>query len=170
MAPFCGLVLLPPSLPSMAGWLRGTWSSPPVERSVMMQLCPRTATSWRGNPRLPSRACKFLSSLADGLHSLCRLLQVYQAKALKELHKGSYDPGVMKELRTAMDLALRATKVTTHSLGRAMSTLVVQERHLWLNLADMREPDKVRFLNAPICQAGLFGDAIENYPQSPHFH
>ncbi len=46
-----------------------------------------------------------------------------------------------------------------------MSTLVVQERHLWLNMADMREPDKVWFLNSPVCQAGLFGDAVENFAQ-----
>ncbi len=37
---------------------------------------------------------------------------------------------VLKELRTAPDLAPRATKVMARSLGRAMSTLVVQERHL----------------------------------------
>ncbi len=37
----------------------------------------------------------------------------------------------MQELRTATDLALRATKVTARSLGKAMSTMVVQERHLW---------------------------------------
>ncbi len=146
-----------------------------MERSVAMQLCPKTATSWRGNPHLPSRACKFSSSLAGKAYTACgeaastlhamALLQVYQAKALKELHEGSSDPGVMQELRTATDLALRVTKVTARSLGRAMSTLVVQERHLWLNLADMREPDKVRFLNAPVCQAGLFGDAVESFAQ-----
>lgn len=39
----------------------------------------------------------------------------------------------MKELRTATDLALRATKVTARSLGQVMSTCVVQEHHLWLN-------------------------------------
>ncbi len=157
------------------GAAKGYVELPPVERSVAMQLCPKTATSWRGNPRLPSRACKFSSSLADKAYTACgeaasalhamALLQVYQAKALKELHEGSSDPGVMQELRTATDLALRATKVTARSLGRAMSTLVVQERHLWLNLADMREPDKVRFLNAPVCQAGLFGDTVENFAQ-----
>ncbi len=43
----------------------------------------------------------------------------------------------------ALDLALRATKVTAQSLGCAMSTLVVQERHLWLCLADMKEHEKV---------------------------
>ncbi len=38
-----------------------------------------------------------------------------------------------------------------------MSTMVVQERHLCLNLAEMKDVDKARFLDAPISQAGLFG-------------
>ncbi len=70
-----------------------------------------------------------------------------------------------QELRTATDLALRATKVTAWGLGQTMSTLAVQERHLWLILADMRESDKHRFLNSPISQTGLFGKAVENFAQ-----
>lgn len=46
--------------------------------------------------------------------------------------------------------------LTAQSLGHAMSTLVVQERHLWLCLADMKEHEKVQFLNAPVSQTGLF--------------
>ncbi len=71
----------------------------------------------------------------------------------------------MQELCTATDLALRATKVTARALGQTMSTLVVQERHLWLTLADTRETDKHRFLDSPISQAGLFGEAVEDFAQ-----
>ncbi len=46
-----------------------------------------------------------------------------------------------------------------------MSTMVVQERHLWLNLAEMKDVDKARFLDAPIFQAGLFGDTVEGFAQ-----
>ncbi len=149
---------------------------PPVERAIAMQLCPQGAAAWRGNPRLPSRACKFSSTLTakaygaagqatSALHAMA-LLQVHQAKALKQLHEGGADPGVLQELRTATDLALRATKVTTRALGQTMSTLVVQERHLWLTLADMRESDKHRFLDSPISQAGLFGEAVEDFLSS----
>ncbi len=77
----------------------------------------------------------------------------------------AHDPGLMQELRTATDFALRATKVTARSLGKAMSTMVVQERHLWLNLAEMKDVDKARFLNAPISQGGLFGDTVEGFAQ-----
>ncbi len=93
------------------------------------------------------------------------LLQVHQAKALRDLHEGGHDLAVLHELRAETDLALRATKVTAQSLGRAMSTLVVQERHLWLCLADMKEQEKVQFLNAPVSQTGLFGDAVESFAQ-----
>ena len=136
---------------------------------------PQNAATWRNRPRLPSKACKLTAALAakaysaagqaaSALHAMA-ILQVHQAKALKAMHEGGTDPGLMQELRTATDFALRATKVTARSLGKAMSTLVVQERHLWLNLAEMRDMDKARFLDAPISQAGLFGDTVEDFAQ-----
>ncbi len=157
------------------GAAQGYVEVPPVECAIAMQLCPQGAAAWRGKPRLPSRACKFSFALtakaygaagqaASALHAMA-LLQVHQAKALKQLHEGDADPGVLQELRTATDLALRATKVTARALGQTMSTLVVQERHLWLTLADMRESDKHHFLDSPISQAGLFGEAVEDFAQ-----
>ncbi len=63
---------------------------------------------------------------------------------------------VLHELRAATDLTPKATNVTSQSLGYVMSTLVVQECHLWLCPADM---------NAPVLQTGLFGDAVESIAQ-----
>lgn len=60
----------------------------------------------------------------------------------------------MQELCTVADLALRAIKVTLWSLGQAISIFVVQECHPWLNLSDMRETNKYKFLDSPISQAG----------------
>ncbi|RXN17372.1 nuclease HARBI1 [Labeo rohita] len=54
---------------------------------------------------------------ATALHAMATL-QVYQAQALKHLHEGGPDKGVMQELRAATDFALRATKVTARSLGQ----------------------------------------------------
>ncbi|KAI2652818.1 ORF V: Enzymatic polyprotein [Labeo rohita] len=71
----------------------------------------------------------------------------------------------MEELRAATVFALRATKVMARSLGQVMSTIVVQERHLWLTLAQMADVDKSRFLDAPISQGGLFGDTVEDFAQ-----
>lgn len=44
-----------------------------------------------------------------------------------------------------------------------MATQVVQERHLWMDLAEMKDADKVCFLNAPISQVGLFSDTVEDF-------
>ncbi|KAL0173928.1 hypothetical protein M9458_029896, partial [Cirrhinus mrigala] len=153
-----------PSLTTLDGSpARGYTEVPQVERVIAMHLCPQNAAARRGRPRLPSRACKFSSALvakacaasvqaASTLHAMA-ILQVYQAKALKDLHEGVPDP--------ELTLTLRVTKVTAQALGRAMSTMVVQELHLWLNLAEMRDAGKVRFLDAPISQAGLFGETTE---------
>ncbi len=157
------------------GVARGYAGIPQVERAVAVHLCPRNAATWRNRPCLPSKACKLTAALvakaysaagqaASALHTMA-ILQVHQAKALKQVHEDSTDPGLMQELRTATDFALRATKVTARSLVKAMSTMVVQERHLWLNLAEMKDVDKARFLDAPISQGGLFGDTVEGFAQ-----
>ncbi|KAL0195082.1 hypothetical protein M9458_008661, partial [Cirrhinus mrigala] len=143
---------------------------PQVERAIAVHLCLQNTATWRNRLRLPSKACKLSSALAakgygaacqaaSALHAMA-ILQVYQAKVLIQLHEGSSDSEVMQELRPATDFALRATKVTVRALGQVMSTMVVQERHLWLNLAQMSDVDKVRFLDAPVSQIGLFGDTF----------
>ncbi len=151
------------------GVARGYAGIPQVERAIAVHLCPRNAATWRNRPRLPSKACKLTAALAakaysaagqvaSALHAMA-FVQVHQAKVLKQVHEGSTDPGLMQELRTATDFALRATKVTARSLGKATSTTVVQERHLWLNLVEVKDVDKARFLDPPISQAGLFGNS-----------
>ncbi len=94
------------------------------------------------------------------LHTMA-ILQAYQADVLKEMDEGTgLTPEVMKELRRATDLALRATKHTARAAGHSMTALVAAERHLWLNLTDIREREKVFLLDAPISQSGLFGEAV----------
>ncbi len=76
-------------------------------------------------------------------------------------------PEAVKQLRRATDLALRATdlalratKHTARAVGRSMTASVAAERHLWLNLTEIREREKVFLMDAPISQSGLFGEAI----------
>ncbi len=89
------------------------------------------------------------------------VLQAYQADVLKEMDEGTgLTPEAVKELRRATDLALRATKHTARAVGRSMAASVAAERHLWLNLTEIREREKVFLMDAPISQSGLFGEAV----------
>ncbi len=150
------------------GAVRGYTRIPQVERAILVHLCPQNAATWRNRPCLPSKACKLTAALtakaytaagqaASTLHTMA-ILQVHQAKALKQVHEGSTDAGLMQELPTASDFALRVTKVIAFPR-------VVQEHHLWLNLVEMKDVDKARFFDAPISQAGLVGDTIEGFAQ-----
>ncbi len=65
----------------------------------------------------------------------------------------------------ATDLALRATKSTAQAIGRSVASLVVLERHLWLTLTEIKDADKVSFLDAPISPSGLFGPAVEGFAE-----
>ncbi len=90
------------------------------------------------------------------------ILQAYQADVLNEMDEGTgLTPGAVKELRRATDLALRA-KHTARVIGRSMAGSVVAERHLWLNLTEICEKEKVFLLDAPIPQSGLFGEAVSS--------
>lgn len=91
---------------------------PQGEHVVAVHFFPQNTATWRNRPHLPSKACKLTSALAakaysgaglatSALHAMA-ILQVYQAKALKELHEGSFDPWLMQELCTVTNFALWA--------------------------------------------------------------
>ncbi len=68
----------------------------------------------------------------------------------------------LRDLRSTTDLALRTTKAAAQDLGRSMSSLIMLERHLWLTMTEMKEADKVPFLDAPVLSSSLFGPAVES--------
>lgn len=96
LLPEADLVPPPPHYPQCWGG-QGVYGDPLVERSVAMQLSLGTTATWQGNPCLPSQACKYSSSLTGNAYRACGeaastlhampLLQVHQAKTLKDLHK-----------------------------------------------------------------------------------
>ncbi|XDV20475.1 hypothetical protein PO909_025797 [Leuciscus waleckii] len=91
------------------------------------------------------------------------VLQVYQAKLLQSIDEVGPNPEAFSDLRSATDLALQATKATAQAIGKSMASLVVLERHLWLNLTEIKETDKMHFLDAPVSSAGLFGPAVKGF-------
>ncbi len=146
---------------------------PVVEDTLASHLSPSLAPSWKSRPLLPTKPCRTTSALIGksyiaagqagmALHTMA-ILQAYQADVLKEMDEGTgLTPEAVKELRRATDLALRATKHTARAVGRSMAGSVAAERHLWLNLTEIREKEKVFLLDAPISQSGLFGEAVSS--------
>ncbi len=65
------------------------------------------------------------------------------------------DAASLRYLRSETELALRATKATAQAIGRSISNLIFLERHLWLTMTEMKEAEKVPFLDAPVLSACL---------------
>ncbi len=150
---------------------QGYTTMPVIEETLASHLSPSLAPSWKSRPLLPSKPCRTTSALIGksyiaagqagmALHTMA-ILQAYQADVLKEMDEGTgLTPEAVKELRRATDLALRATKHTARAVGRSMAASVAAERHLWLNLTEIREKEKVFLMDAPISRSGLFGEAV----------
>ncbi len=147
---------------------------PPVEEAVVAHLCP-SARGWKSVLSLPSKPCCTTSHIVDkayvaagqaasAIHTMA-VLQAFQAKMLQTLDEEGPDSAAFKKLRSATDLALRATKKTAQGIGRCMGSLVTLMRHLWLTLTDMRESEKAQLLDAPISPLGLFSDAVGSFSE-----
>ncbi len=107
---------------------RGYAGIPQVEKAVKVYLCPRNAATWRNRPRLPSKACKLTAALSakaysaagqapSALHSMA-ILQVHQAKVLKQVHEGSTDLGLTQELRRQLTSLYEQRKSQRGPSGR----------------------------------------------------
>ncbi len=126
-------VARPSSPPSTVGQRGGIWRSHRwngMLRCNCVQIPQPPGVGIRRSPALTSSAYAAWGEATSPLHAMA-LLQVHQDKALRDLHEGGHDPEVLKELRTATDLALRAMKVTARSLGLAMSTMVHRRQRLY---------------------------------------
>ncbi|KAL0149536.1 hypothetical protein M9458_055063, partial [Cirrhinus mrigala] len=154
---------------------KGYEKLPPLDELVAAHLCPPTAIGWKIKASHPSKLCRTTSALAghayasagqaaSALHSMA-VLQVFQAKLLAGVDNSALDSATLTELQSATDLALRATKATAQAIGRSMASLVVLERHLWLTLTEIKDADKVPFLDAPVSPTGLFGPTVEGFAE-----
>ncbi len=158
---------------------QGYTAIPVVEDTLASHLSPSLAPSWKSCPLLPTKPYRTTSALIGksyiaagqagmALHTMA-ILQAYQADVLKEIDEGAgLTAEAVKELRRATDFALRAIKHTACAVGRSMADSVAAERHLWLNLTEIREKEKVFLLDAPISQSGLFGEAVSSVVEKFH--
>ncbi len=139
---------------------------PPIEEMLASYLSMDETASLKV-PSLPSKPLQDTSRLngrvyaaagqaVASLHTMA-VLQAYQAHLLKDLDKGQgLSPDELAELCRTTDLALCATKQAANAMGRSMAAMVVTERHLWVNLADIGKKEKGFLLDAPeLCDKSL---------------
>ncbi len=108
----------------------------------------------RATSALAGRAYSAAGQAASALHSVT-VLQVFQAKMLANEEAG-LDSASLRDLRSATDLALYATKATTQAIERSISSLIVLERHLWLTMMEIERgglsflPPRSGFIRQPV--------------------
>ncbi len=149
---------------------------PPVEETLASYLSVGETSSLKA-PSLPSKPLQETSRLngkayaaagqaVASLHTMA-VLQAYQADLLKDLDKGQgLSPDEVAELRRTTDLALRATKQAATAMGRSMAAMVVTERHLWVNLADIGKKEKGFLLDAPVSLPSFSGPPSRRWSRS----
>ncbi|KAI2645524.1 Cytoplasmic polyadenylation element-binding protein [Labeo rohita] len=108
-----------PFFPEVHEELTKMWRAPYTARLSLSSSLLTTLDACKLSLALAAKAYSSAGQDASVLHAMA-ILQVYQAKALKELHNGSSDPGLMQELRLVTN-----------------------------NLVQMADVDKVRFLDTP---------------------
>lgn len=119
---------------------RGYSKLPTLEEMVAAYLCPPSALSLKVHAAHPSKPFGATSALANrayaasgqsgsALHSMV-VLQVFQAKLLRSMDESGQDHDAFKELHTATELDLLATKAMAQEIGKTMANLVVLDCHL----------------------------------------
>lgn len=80
------------------------------------------------------------------------ILQVHQAKALKDLDEGIPDPKLLQELRSANRLCSQSYE--DYGAGPGSGDV---------HLAEMKDVEKVHFHDSPISQGSLFCDTVKDF-------
>ncbi len=141
---------------------------PPLDESVAAHLCPPRAIGWKAKAAHPSKPCRTTSALAGRAYSSAgQAASAFHSMAVLQVFQDEFNPNptAFKKLHSATDLAQCATKMTAQAICRSMASLMVLERHLWLNLMEMKDADKVPFLDSPVSPTSLFGPAVEGFAE-----
>lgn len=148
----------------------GLLRMPPVEPLVAAHLHPgRLSTTSSRSAALPSKSDRFQSALTEKSYkaaalsaralNVLSLLTAYQAELCEDFGH-SQDPTVWEEISVITDLCLRVQRCAVQATGRALGTMVLQERARWLSLANLSDREKDDVLDMPIVPEGIFGSAL----------
>lgn len=98
------------------------------------------------------------------LYSMCGIspMEWRDVMGIMPAHHG----GVLKNLDEGkwvkVGLSLWATKETARAIGRSTAALLTTERHLWLNLSEIKDKDRFFLLDSLLVHTGLIGDTVNS--------
>lgn len=90
----------------------------PLDKTVAVHLCPPTAIGWKAKMAHPSKPC--MTTLAGRTYTSTgqagsAFHTMFQAKLFRSMDESGPDPDAFRDLLSATDLALWATKTTRPS-------------------------------------------------------
>ncbi len=165
----------PSSLPSMAEWPGGTRAFPRW-RERSRALVPTKRRHWRNRPRLPSKACKLDSrsrgqaysaagQAASALHAMA-ILQVHQAKALKQVHEGIVPTrGWCRSCARRLTSLYERRKSRRGPSGRRCPPWWSRSAISGSTWQRWRTSTRHAFSTPPSPREGCFGDTVEGFAQ-----
>ena len=155
-------------IPWAWSWSLGLLRMPPMEPLVAAHVHLRLSAVSSRSPSLPSKSDRFQSALTEKAYkavalsaralNVLSLLMAYQAELCEDFGQ-TQDPA-MEEIPVVTDLCLRVQRCAVQATGRALGTMVLQERARWLNLANLSDREKDDVLDMPIVPEGIFGSAL----------
>ncbi len=140
---------------------KGYGKAPPLEEVVAAHLCPPSPVGLKVHAVHPSKPCRTTFTLADRAYSAAGqagselhtmvVLQVFQVKLLCPMDESVHSSDAFNKLHTENEQL---------AIGKAMANLVVLEHHLWLNLTEIKDTDKMPHSPLP-CLALGDGRSVE---------
>ena len=147
----------------------GLLRMPPMEPLVAAHLHGRPSMVSSRSAVLPSKSDRFQSALTEKAYkaaalsaralNILSILTAYQAELCEDFTKAQ-DAATWEEIPVVADLCLRVQRCAVQATGKAMGTMVLQERARWLNLANLSDREKDDMLDMPIVPEGVFGSAL----------
>lgn len=142
----------------------GCGQLPPVDQAITTLISPPKFIL--GIAGTPSRNCKMMEAFLAKMHRAIAvqlqlantgaILSLYQRQITQNLGE-DYNPQLMEKLRQIAQVLSRLIKVQAEVAGRAMATLWLVRRHLWLSQSRLQQEDRACRMKLPVEPSVMFG-------------
>ena len=143
----------------------GCGQAPPMDQALGALVSP--TSSVLGKPSCPSRNTRAMDSNLTRVHGVLAIqgqlvntgaiLALYQNHLTRQLGSGAPAPHLVAELQQVSSLLAKSLKEQAVAAGRALASLWVARRHLWLSQSQLQTDDRSCLLRLPVVPSAMFG-------------